>query len=188
MNEIDLRRFDLNLLIVFEVLMAERSVTRAAERLSRTQSAISHSLARLRDQLGDPLLIKGGRRMQPTAFALEFLEQVRPILRNIQRVLSPRHAFDPATSRRMFRLSAPDFALTLFTRLLARLRAEAPHVSIEWTGLRSSLLSDLAEGQIDVAIAPAPLDPAEDVTGRASAHCNGAVSPARIIRRSCAGV
>jgi LysR family transcriptional activator of mexEF-oprN operon len=166
MNEIDLRRFDLNLLIVFEVLMAERSVTRAAERLSRTQSAISHSLARLRDQLGDPLLIKGGRRMQPTAFALEFLEQVRPILRNIQRVLSPRHAFDPATSRRMFRLSAPDFALTLFTRLLASLRAEAPQVSIEWTGLRSSLVSDLAEGQIDVAIAPALLDPAEDVTGK----------------------
>src|SRR4051812_49530242 len=104
--------------------------------------------------------------MQPTAFALEFLEQVRPILRNIQRVLSPRHAFDPATSRRMFRLSAPDFALTLFTRLLASLRAEAPQVSIEWTGLRSSLVSDLAEGQIDVAIAPALLDPAEDVTGK----------------------
>ena len=166
MNEIDLRRFDLNLLIVFEVLMAERSVTRAAERLSRTQSAISHSLSRLRDQLGDPLLIKGGRRMQPTAFALDFAEQVRPILRNIGRVLSPRHEFDPATSRRMFRLSAPDFALTLFTRLLARLRAEAPAVSIEWTGLRNTMLPDLAEGQIDVAIAPALLHPSEDVTGK----------------------
>ena len=80
MNEIDLRRFDLNLLAVFEVLMRERSVTRAAERLGRTQSAVSHSLSRLRDQLGDPLLIKGGRRMEPTAFALEFIEQVRPLL------------------------------------------------------------------------------------------------------------
>src|SRR5262249_61483340 len=98
---------------------------------------------------GAPLLIKGGRLMHPPAFALDFLERVRPFLQNFQRVLSPRHAFAPATSRRMFRLSAPDFALTLFTRLLARLRAEAPHVSIEWTGLRSSLLSDLAEGQID---------------------------------------
>src|SRR6266705_1455733 len=69
MNEIDLRRFDLNLLIVFEVLMTERSVSRAAERLGRTQSAVSHSLSRLRSQLGDPLLIKGGVRMQPTAVA-----------------------------------------------------------------------------------------------------------------------
>jgi DNA-binding transcriptional LysR family regulator len=165
MNEIDLRRFDLNLLVVFEVLLAERSVTRAAERLGRTQSAVSHSLSRLRDQLGDPLLIKGGKLMQPTAFALDFMEQVRPILRNIQRVLLPRHEFDPATSRRIFRLSAPDFALTLFTRLLARLRAEAPGVSIEWTGLRNKMLSDLAEGQIDIAIAPTPLRLTEDVTG-----------------------
>ena len=73
MNEIDLRRFDLNLLAVFEVLMSERSVTLAAERLGRTQSAVSHSLSRLRGQLGDPLLIKGGRRMEPTPFALEFI-------------------------------------------------------------------------------------------------------------------
>ena len=81
MNEIDLRRFDLNLLIVFEVLMTERSVSRAAERLGRTQSAVSHSLSRLRSQLGDPLLIKGGVRMQPTAVALDLIEQTRPMLR-----------------------------------------------------------------------------------------------------------
>src|SRR5438046_10638230 len=118
MNEIDLRRFDLNLLVVLEILMAERSVTRAAERLGRTQSALSQSLSRLRDQLGDPLLIKGGKRMQPTVFAVEFMEQARPILRSIQRVLSPRHAFHPATSRRIFRFAAPDFGLTLFTSLL----------------------------------------------------------------------
>ena len=80
--------------------MRERSVTRAAERLGRTQSAVSHSLSRLRDQLGDPLLIKGGRRMEPTAIALEFIEQVRPLLRGIERVLSPRHRFEPASSRR----------------------------------------------------------------------------------------
>ena len=114
--------------------MRERSVTRAAERLGRTQSAVSHSLSRLRDQLGDPLLIKGGKRMEPTAIALEFIEQVRPLLRGIERVLSPRHRFEPASSRRVFRLAAPDFALALFTDLLADLRAEAPGVSVEWTG------------------------------------------------------
>jgi DNA-binding transcriptional LysR family regulator len=157
MNEIDLRRFDLNLLAVFEVLMRERSVTRAAERLGRTQSAVSHSLSRLRDQLGDPLLIKGGRRMEPTAFALEFIEQVRPLLRGIERVLSPRHRFEPARSRRVFRLAAPDFALALFTDLLADLRAEAPGVSVEWTGPRETMLLEVAEGQVDIAISPARL-------------------------------
>src|SRR5215468_8631775 len=99
MNDIDLRRFDLNLLVVFELLMAERSVTRAAARLGRTQSAVSHSLSRLRDQLGDPLLVKGGHFMLPTAFALEFMEQARPILHSMRRILSPRYVFDPTTSR-----------------------------------------------------------------------------------------
>ena len=156
--------FDLNLLVVFEVLMAECSVTRAAERLGRTQSAVSHSLSRLREQLGDPLLIKGLGRMQPTAFALELMEEARPILRSIQRALSPRHAFDPATSRRLFRFAAPDFARALFTSLLARVRSEAPGASIEWTGARDPMLLEIAEGQLDIAIAPAGLRQPEGVT------------------------
>src|SRR5215470_4166206 len=167
MNEIDLRRFDLNLLVVFEVLMAERSVTRAAERLGRTQSAVSHSLSRLRGQLGDPLLIKGGQFMQPTAFALEFMEQARPILQSIRRILSPRYAFDPQTSHRVFRLAAPDFAVALFTSLLARVRKEAPGVAIEWVGVRDPMPLQIAEGQIDVAIAPAQLRLPKGVTGQA---------------------
>jgi DNA-binding transcriptional LysR family regulator len=165
MNEIDLRRFDLNLLIVFEVLMTERSVSRAAERLGRTQSAVSHSLSRLRSQLGDPLLIKGGVRMQPTAVALDLIEQTRPMLRGIQRVLSPRYVFDPASSRRVFRVAAPDFMLTVFAHLLSRLRSEAPGVSAEWTAPREPTLLDVAEGQIDVAIVPAELRLPEGVTG-----------------------
>src|SRR5262249_21309880 len=157
---------DLNLLVVFEVLMVERSVTRAAERLGRTQSAVSHALSRLREQLGDPLLTKGGRFMQATAFALEFMEQTRPILRSIRRLLSPRHAFDPSTSRRTFRLAAPDFAVSLFTSLLGRLREEAPGVSIEWTGLQDPMLLQIADGQIDLAIAPAQLRLPDGVTGQ----------------------
>jgi len=167
MNEIDLRRFDLNLLIVFEVLMTERSVSRAAERLGRTQSAVSHSLSRLRSQLGDPLLIKGGVRMQPTAIALDLIEQTRPMLRGIQRVLSPRYVFDPATSQRVFRIAAPDFMLTVFAQLLSRLRGEAPGVSTEWTAPREPTLLDVAEGQIDVAIVPAELRLPEGVASEA---------------------
>jgi DNA-binding transcriptional LysR family regulator len=165
MNKIDLRQFDLNLLVVFDVLMAERSVTRAAERLGRTQSAVSHSLARLREQFGDPLLVKGGARMQATPLALELIEQTRPMLGGIQRVLSPQHAFDAANARRVFRLGAPDFMLTLFADLLTRLRAEAPAVSLEWTAPREPTLLDVAEGLIDAAIVPTELHWPPGVSG-----------------------
>ncbi|HSI02168.1 MAG TPA: LysR substrate-binding domain-containing protein [Reyranella sp.] len=157
MSEIDLHRLDLNLLVVFDVLMAERSVTRAAERLGRTQSAVSHALGRLRQQLGDPMLIKGARGMAPTPFALAFFEQTRPILQSLQRVMSPRRRFDPTTSTRVFRLAAPDFAVALFTDLLAAVRAEAPGVTIEWTAPRTAMLLEIAERQLDAAIAPAGL-------------------------------
>src|SRR5215472_2342265 len=133
MHEFDLRAVDLNLLVVLDVLMVERNVTRAAERLNRTQSAVSHSLSRLRSQLGDPLLIKTGGRMQATAFALDFIEQVRPILRGLQRAFAPHDAFDPATSQRIFRLAAPDFAVGLFVTILEALRTPAPGVAMEWT-------------------------------------------------------
>ena len=63
MNEIDLNRVDLNLLVVFETLMETRSVTRTADKIGRTQSAVSHSLARLREQLDDPLLVRVGGKM-----------------------------------------------------------------------------------------------------------------------------
>ena len=167
MNEIDLRRFDLNLLVVFDVLMTERSVTRAAERLGRTQSAVSHSLSRLREQFGDPLLLKSGARMQPTALAFELIEQARPMLGGLQRVLSPQHVFDPGKSTRVFRLAVPDFALTMFADLLTLLRAEAPGVSVEWTAPREPTLLDVAEGLIDIAILPAELRWPPGVTGEA---------------------
>jgi LysR family transcriptional activator of mexEF-oprN operon len=102
-------------------------------------------------------LIKAGARMQPTAFALDLIEQARPMLRGIERVLSPRHVFDPASSRRVFRFVAPDFTLTLFANLLARLRSDAPGVSIEWTGPREPTPLDVADGQVDIAIVPAQL-------------------------------
>jgi DNA-binding transcriptional LysR family regulator len=165
MNQIDLRRFDLNLLVVFDLLMSERSVSRAAERLGRTQSAVSHSLSRLREQFRDPLLVKGGLRMQPTAFALDLIEQARPMLGGLQRMLMPQHVFDPQDARRVFRLAAPDFMLTLFADLLGRLRSEAPAVAIEWTAPREPTLLDVAEGSIDMAIVPAELRWPQGVDG-----------------------
>ena len=105
--------------------------------------------------------------MQPTAFALDLLEQARPLLRGMQRVLSPRQIFDPANSRRLFRIAAADFMQTMFSSLLTRLRSEAPGVCVEWVSPRDSLLLDLAEGQIDIAITQAPSRMPEGITGEA---------------------
>src|SRR5689334_3566670 len=135
--------------------MAERSVTRAAERLGRTQSAVSHALGRLREQLSDPLQVKSAGGMQPSPFALDLVEQVRPILAGVQRVLSPKRPFDPATSRRAFRVALPDIALTLFPALLALARKRAPHIVLEWVIYQGSTLLDVVEERIQVALAPA---------------------------------
>ncbi len=154
MNDVDLRNLDLNLLVVFEVLMTERSVTLAAARLSRTQSAVSHALSRLREQLGDPLLVKVGGRMSPSPYALTLFDQVRPLLRSIERVLEPRVPFDPTTSNRTFRLALPDFAVSLFPRIVQRAMTQAPHARFEWTALMPHTLRDLAEKQLDLALLP----------------------------------
>ena len=92
MHEINLARIDLNLLVTFEALMDLRSVALAADRMGRTPSAVSHALARLREQVGDPLLVKVAGRMQPSPFALQLIADVRPILRSIHLAQHPaRH-------------------------------------------------------------------------------------------------
>lgn len=151
MREINLGRLDLNLLVTFEALMAERNVTRAAARLSRSQSAVSHSLARMRGQVGDPLMIKTGGRMVTTPFAERLIEDVKPILRSIQRALAPPQPFDPASSTRTFRLAISDFVPSLFPRLIARVQREAPGVVLDWVGVEAQTPLAVADGQVDVA-------------------------------------
>ncbi len=150
MNEIDLHRVDLNLLVVFEVLMETRSVTATAEKIGRTQSAVSHSLARLRDQLGDPLLVRVGGKMQPSPFAEMIIDDVRPILRSIRRVIAPRSLFDPATSDRVFRIAMPTLTKVI-AEVSARVEAEAPNVKIEWLPAHHDVYAALSEGLIDLA-------------------------------------
>lgn len=152
MHEIDLTRLDLNLLVTFEVLMSEGSVTRAAQRLGRTQSAVSHALARLRDQLGDPLLVKVGSGMTPSPFAQDLIEQVRPILRNIQRVVAPPEPFEPATSTRVFRLAIADFAPTLLPRVISEVQRLASEISVEWLAPTAQTMLAVADGQLDLAL------------------------------------
>jgi DNA-binding transcriptional LysR family regulator len=152
MNEIQLGRLDLNLLVTFEVLMSEGSVTRAAARLARTPSAISHSLARLREQLGDPLLVKSGSGMAPSPFAEDLVSEVRPILRSIQRIVAPPTPFDPATSTRLFRAAFADFAPTLLPRVVAEVQQQAPGVSVEWLAPSAATIAAVADAQIDLSL------------------------------------
>jgi DNA-binding transcriptional LysR family regulator len=166
MHKIDLRRIDLNLLLLFDVLMQQGSVSKTAEQLGRTQSAVSHALGRLREQLGDPLLVKVGGRMQPSPYALELVQEVRPVLRNIERVLSPREAFEPAISTRKFRLAVPDLAMGLFPRLIERIQRDARKLTVEWEIPRSQTLLDVAEGMVDVALLPESIKRPEGVAAQ----------------------
>jgi DNA-binding transcriptional LysR family regulator len=166
MNKIDLSRVDLNLLLAFEVLMRERSVTVAAQRMNRTQSAMSHALARLRAQLKDPLLIKMGSEMHPSPYALKLIEEVRPLLRGIERVLQPAEAFIPQTSTRHFCLTLPDFAPSLFPRIVKDVIHQAPYVSLEWQSLGEKALEKLRDGQSDLCLAAAHLRQIEGVSSK----------------------
>lgn len=131
--------------------MTEGSVARAAEKLNKTPSAVSHALARLREQVGDPLMVKVGGRMQPSPFAESLIQDVRPILRSIQRVVAPPKPFDPATSSRTFRIAVP--AITaLIAEVFARVNDEAPGVSIEWLTLGPHLYTAVADEQVDIAL------------------------------------
>ena len=129
MNRNDLRRVDLNLLIVFETLMHERSVTRAAEKLFLGQPAISAALSRLRNLFDDPLFVRTGRSMEPTARAIEIFALLSPALDSISTAVSRASEFDPATSTSVFRIGlSDDVEFALLPMLLKRLRAEAPGI------------------------------------------------------------
>ncbi|NVO15063.1 MAG: LysR family transcriptional regulator [Rhodoplanes sp.] len=131
MQQIHLRAVDLNLLVVLDAVAAERSVTRAAERLHLTQPAVSHALGRLRALFDDPLFVRTPGGLEPTARALRLAERVAAVLAEIGDVLAPGDGFDPATSRRRFTVGMSDYAaFVILPRLSARLRATAPGVEM----------------------------------------------------------
>jgi len=150
MKEIQLHRIDLNLLVVFEALMIEGSVAAAAAKLGRTPSAISHALARLREQVGDPLLVRVSGRMQPSPFALTLIDDVRPILRSIKRVLALPEPFDPTTSDRVFRVACPVTGQVL-SEVINRVHRAAPNAKLEWLSAPRQVYAAVAEGLVDIA-------------------------------------
>lgn len=159
----DLRRIDLNLLLTLHALLVEQHVSRAAVRLHRSQPAVSHALAQLRELFADPLLVRQGGRLQLTARARELMPPLHDALQQLDALLvSP--GFDPARARRSFRLAMSDYgARVLLPPLLARLRGEAPSVDLVVTqGSREAMLSQLIDGEIDLALGVFP-SPAQEL-------------------------
>jgi DNA-binding transcriptional LysR family regulator len=131
MNDPNLSALDLNLLVAFDRVFAERSVKKAAHRLHLTPSAVSHALARLRIQMDDPLFVPSPRGMQPTAAAEELAERVAAVLREVGAIFAERRGFDPAASGRRFTLGMNDYmAFVVMPVLVARLDDAAPGIRI----------------------------------------------------------
>ncbi|MBP1139962.1 LysR substrate-binding domain-containing protein [Pseudomonas syringae] len=131
MNRNELRKADINLMVVFETLMQERNVTRAAEKLFLGQPTISAALNRLRSLLNDPLFIRVGHRMEPTARAHEILKHLTPALDAMSTALSLTTDFDPSVSKMTFRIGlTDDVEFGLLPAMLKAIRLEAPGVVI----------------------------------------------------------
>ncbi|MEI6706005.1 MAG: LysR family transcriptional regulator [Methylococcales bacterium] len=127
----NLRTFDLNLLVAFDVLMRELNVTRAAEQMFIIQSAMSHVLHRLRQQLNDPLLVKTPTGMKPTERALALIEPVRGLLLSMEQLIQPPLEFEASTSQRRFVLAATDYMEFLLIPALSGLIDQiAPNIDI----------------------------------------------------------
>jgi DNA-binding transcriptional LysR family regulator len=152
-ENVQIRRVDLNLFRVFDAVMQERSVSRAAKALSVTSSAISHSLSRLRDAIDDELFLPTGSGMQPTSRAIELASDIREGLQNFHSALSSK-PFVPARAIRTFRIAASDHvSVTVLPRLIKRLAETAPNIDVRIFPLsRLDAVRHLESEQIDLFI------------------------------------
>lgn len=131
LNEIDLSRTDLNLLVLFEVVYTERHVGRAAARLNLSTSAVSHGLGRLRRLLNDPLFLRTPKGVTPTERAQALAPGVQEALRHVRSVVARAEPFDPATTRRRMVIGAPDgVSATFLHPLMADIAQEAPGLDL----------------------------------------------------------
>lgn len=150
----NLAQLDLNLLRALDALLEERSVTRAARRLGLSQPAVSNALSRLRDALGDPILVRSGSRMVTTPRAAEIQPMLREALLSLGRAIEPAAPFDPASSRDRFTLAATDYIeMVLLPAITARASAAAPGVTLDVRPIgESSPLDAVSAGSLDGAI------------------------------------
>jgi DNA-binding transcriptional LysR family regulator len=154
----DVRGLDLNLLIPLRVLLTERHVTRAADKLGITQPAMSACLARLRNLFDDQLLVRGPKGLAPTARAQQLMVQLDQFVVVIEQMVALPTEFVPATSRRTFTLIGTDYIETLLLpSLMADLAIEAPNLQVVFRPPDPKNLEALmSEGEVDLAVAYLP--------------------------------
>jgi DNA-binding transcriptional LysR family regulator len=154
----ELHELDLNLLVVFNHLLVERNVSRAAERLGISQPAVSNSLAKLRKLFGDELFLRTPKGMEPTPFADQLAESVGYALGMIHSGVNQRTSFDPASARQAFTIGMTDIGEIYFLPpLLERLRREAPGVTLSTVrNTAVNLRDELEAGKVDLAIGLLP--------------------------------
>jgi DNA-binding transcriptional LysR family regulator len=144
---------DFNLLIALDALLAERSVARAAQRLGLSASAMSRTLARLRDATGDPLLVRAGRGLVPTPRAAALAQRVKDLTQDVRAVLGPAPVLDIASLERVFVIRANDGFIDAFAaRLVAALASEAPLVRLRFAPKPDKDVQPLREGLVDLEI------------------------------------
>ncbi len=150
----DLSGIDLNLMVAFEALYAERSVTGAAQQLYVGQPAMSAALGRLRSLFADDLFVRVGREMRPTAKADAIAPQVAAALDTIRAALSEPQAFNPASSRQVFTLATSDyFASLVVPKLLELFSNQAPYIDLRFITVEKESFVELLEDEvIDVAL------------------------------------
>ena len=166
---LNFRTLDLNLLRVFDEVMAERNLTRAAEKLAITQPAVSNALRRLRDSMGDELLVRAGHGVEPTPRALALWPTVRHALGQLQESLAPGD-FDAASARTTFVLAMADSTgATLIPPLVQLVEQEAPGISLRLVPLTTRDPRRLLDDEtVDLAVGYFPAALA-DLTARAQA-------------------
>lgn len=159
---VDSKALDLNLLTALDVLLAERNVTRAARRLNISQPALSARLNRLRDLLGDQLLIPVHRGMVPTRYAESLQEALHESIERVRSVVAERAPFDPAAADLTFSIAASDYAQYAALMLLQRtISREAPRVRLSWWAIDiRTVARELERGDVDLAILKPELAPA----------------------------
>jgi len=153
-NHLGLWRFDLNLLVAFDALMTEKSVTRAAERLSLGQPATSHLLRRLRTALDDPLFVRTQAGLEPTPLARRIYIELRPLLDKLDLMIARRQTFQPEDTQRVFRLAMPDLLEpTFLLPLMKRVEGGRSGISFLSYNCGGAAALDLLDRDIaDVAI------------------------------------
>lgn len=145
---------DLNLLRVFAAIYEQHSLSRAAEQLYLTQPAISHSLKRLREHYGDPLFIRDGRAMRPSALALQMGPKLLATLKELELLQQSQLSFDPSTTEKRFVIGAREaLESLLMVKLVQRLSAQAPLVEIASVAFnREQLSRDLERRHLDLVV------------------------------------